>query len=432
MGAIEEWMEELSNKARSTKERYLSFFIKFCNFLNKTPEEILQERKEDLKKGEERERRRYERELKRFIRFLEEKGYKRTSIQVAYASVRSFFDSHYVPLRMRRSDYPSGESLGYRSATKDDIRKLLERANIRQRALIMCLKDSGLRISDLLSLKYGNVREALERGEEFVPIRLVTQKNKISVTTFFGKEAVDSLVEYIELRKRGTKRVEGEGEINDEDPLFVVKGTKEKMTRSGASSSISLLIKRVGLEGQISAHSLRKFFQTQLENAGVPLNWIRIMIGHKLPGVESSYSRPSFEQLFRAYREAYPFLQVIPETPEGRLKKLEKELERLKREREIFEKNLLLLTSPENVKRLVLSSLRMTDPKKIRKILEEMKEGENSSYTDCDGNDSKYERKIVREEELINYPEWEIETTLPSGKIAIRKRIELIPIKRIF
>ena len=34
--------------------------------------------------------------------------------QIAFASVRSFFEMNYLPLKMRHGDYPTGESLGSR------------------------------------------------------------------------------------------------------------------------------------------------------------------------------------------------------------------------------------------------------------------------------------------------------------------------------
>jgi len=88
----------------------------------------LSQRKEDLKSDHPKEQRRIESALKGSIAHLKEEGRSISTQQVAYAAVRSFFEMHYMPLRMRRSDYPIGESLGYRAATKKDIKKLLDKA----------------------------------------------------------------------------------------------------------------------------------------------------------------------------------------------------------------------------------------------------------------------------------------------------------------
>ena len=44
MDAVEYWLNELSGKADSTKKRYLSFFIRFSDWLDETPDEILENR----------------------------------------------------------------------------------------------------------------------------------------------------------------------------------------------------------------------------------------------------------------------------------------------------------------------------------------------------------------------------------------------------
>lgn len=214
--------------------------------------------------------------LKGFISYLEkEEDYSVSTQQVAYAAVRSFFEMRYLPLRMRRGDYPSGESIGYRAATKKDIKMLLEEASDRTKAIILFLKDTGLRVSDAVSLKYGDLAEGLEKEEvEFIPLNIITKKNKITAKTFVGPEVIKALKKRLEERREGARRIPPE-ELDEGSPLFRTR-TKEvtPISRSGVSSHITYHTKRVGLDGEISAHSFRKYFQTQMEAAGVHPNWI--------------------------------------------------------------------------------------------------------------------------------------------------------------
>jgi DNA-binding transcriptional regulator GbsR (MarR family) len=79
----------------------------------------------------------------------------------------------------------------------------------------------------------------------------------------------------------------------------------------------------------VSANSLRKFFQTRMEGAGVNPNWMDHMIGHKLPGVGNHYSLPTDEELFDTYRKAYDALRVVEIKDDvGRIKALEEELQK--------------------------------------------------------------------------------------------------------
>jgi len=306
-------MEELANRSEATRTKYSDFFKDFSEFAGQSPDEMIAQRKIDFKADDPIKQNRYESLLKRFIAHLNDQGRSVATLQVGYASVRSFFDAHYMPLRMRRSDYPRGESLGLRAATKDDVRLLLDKTRLKVRAIILFLKDSGLRVSDLVKLKYKDIRKELENDSDFISLNLVTTKNSIVAQTFIGPETVNVLKKYMERRRKGTRRIPAE-EITDESPLFRARKIEvAHISRSGVSSLITHHIERLGMHKEISAHSLRKYFQTQLEAAGVHPNWIEGMMGHKLNGVTNHYSRPTQEQLKEAYKEAYPSLRVTYE-----------------------------------------------------------------------------------------------------------------------
>jgi hypothetical protein len=62
----------------------------------------------------------------------------------------------------------------------------------------------------------------------------------------------------------------------------------------------------------MSAHSLRKKLQTDLEKAGVNPNWIDQILGHQLINSRDAYSLPTDEEL-KVYAQAYPLIKVYPE-----------------------------------------------------------------------------------------------------------------------
>lgn len=328
MDAIQYWMGELANRSEATKEKYKSFMLRFCEWFGKTPNQLMKQRNEDSRSSDLKKQRKIESALKGFMAHLEKEGNSVSTQQVAYAAVRSFFEMHYQPLRMRRGDYPTGESVGSRAATKEDIKKLLEDTSLRIKAMILFLKDTGLRVSDVVVLRYGDLVKELESDQEFISLYLITKKNKIAAKTFVGPEAVEALKEYFEERRKGTRRIPPE-EVGPDSPLFRIRTPEIKpLTRSGMSSTITYHAGKIGVNGQFSAHSFRKFFQTQLEAAGVHPNWIDRMIGHRLINSRDSYSLPSDQQLREAYEKAYNQLRVYgrPDV-EARISNLEIQLE---------------------------------------------------------------------------------------------------------
>ena len=218
---------------------------------------------------------------------------------------------------MRRGDYPKGESLGVKIATKETILKAVEnRANRNKatlKAMVLFLKDSGLRISDARLFDYGDIAEQLERGDTFIPLTRITQKQKTVAKSFIGPGAIQALKIYLESRRSGSKNITPE-ELTDKSPLFRTwtRGKVKRIPRGSFSSLIRSAFVRIN-EPNISAHSLRKYVQTNLEVAGVNVNWIDQILGHKLINSRDAYSKPTDEQLQEAYTKAYKFLRVYPD-----------------------------------------------------------------------------------------------------------------------
>jgi site-specific recombinase XerD len=218
---------------------------------------------------------------------------------------------------MRRGDYPSGESLGVKAANKENIVKAIEnKANRNKTAIkaaILFLKDSGLRISDARLFNYGDMKEQLERGDEFIEVARITQKQKTIAKPFIGPEAIHALKTYLQEREQGSRRVPPE-KLTDTSPLFRTwESTKiQRIQRNSFSSLIRQTFLRIN-EQHTTAHSLRKYLQTNLEAAGINANWIDQILGHKLINSRDAYSKPTDEQLREAYINAYKFIQVYPD-----------------------------------------------------------------------------------------------------------------------
>jgi integrase len=333
MDSMNYWMGELASKAPATKLKYQAYFQKFCAFTKKSPDELIAQRKTDMKADDPREQRGIENCLKGFILQLREGGNSPATQQIGYASIKSFFESNEYPLRMKRSDYPKGESLGVRAITKPAIRQILEdtkRMKDKKKiiALVMFLKDTGLGVSDVGNFKYGDVKRGLDQNLEFIPLQLLRQKTKTITKPFLGPEAITALKEYLEERQHGTQRIEPET-LTDSSPLFRTNqnGPVKRISRGGLSSMMRFQCCKTG-QVKLSAHSFRKYVQTSLDVAGVSPNIIDRILGHVLSGSRDPYSQPTDGQLLDAYRTAYPALRVYSDQNEvaERVSKLEEQI----------------------------------------------------------------------------------------------------------
>jgi len=296
---------------------YEENFAEFLSFIGKNPDELVVQRQHDLLNKDIKTQRTIETKFLAFIAKKRKDGYSISTQQIIYASIRSFFEVHYFPLRMRRGDYPKGDCDGVRRATLEAVLKILydekARNKTTEKAMVLFLKDCGLRISDARRLNYGDIAEQLERGATLIQINIITQKTKLLAKTFIGQEAIEALKTYIEERKRGSRRVEPEA-ITNESPLFRTwtSGKVKRIPRGSFSSVIRQAFLRNG-EKKMSAHSLRKKLQTDLERAGMNSNWIDQILGHQLINSRDAYSLPTDEELREAYEKAYHYIRVYPQ-----------------------------------------------------------------------------------------------------------------------
>lgn len=147
----------------------------------------------------------------------------------------------------------------------------------------------------------------------------------------------------LKIRRYGRDEIKGgipPEELTLESPLFrsygkFLKTLKKPRIEFLKPNSISVLIRKAAIQAGISkqgfsAHALRRYFQTSLESAGINRNWVKRMMGHKLEGVEGSYSQPQVEQLKEAYIRVYSKLAISEATEQlSRVESLEVEVKKL-------------------------------------------------------------------------------------------------------
>ena len=155
--AMQYWQSELATREECTKQRYQQYFNEFLSFVGKTPDELIVQRQQDLLNPDRKIQRRIESLLLAFLAKKKAEGYAVATRQIYFASIRSFFEIHYFPLIMRKGDYPTGDSNGVKRETKEAILKDLNNKHQRNKqtikAIMLFIKDSGLRVSDVRQTK---------------------------------------------------------------------------------------------------------------------------------------------------------------------------------------------------------------------------------------------------------------------------------------
>lgn len=319
------WMEHLRSPTREYFPRILRWF---CTWAGKDPDELIRERRKQSQSADTEARYSAERLVERYLTELESERAKKKAtsrrtlspsyIRLQASAIRSFYHYNRADLYLiKRLEFYRVRDLD--AASKDQIRAMHQVADPRERALLLFQYQSGLRNDTIAKLTLGDL-ESLNPDQAPVAIRIEPEKAKRRPShyrSFLGKEALEALNVYLEMRRKGEvfRGAEPE-ELTPSSPVFreIARGAIRPITSVAISKVIGRLAKRAGFSN-LTAHSLRRSFQTILESSGVSPNWIKLMMGHTLPGVEGAYSKPSVEQLREAYIKAEPNLSIIQPKP---------------------------------------------------------------------------------------------------------------------
>ena len=176
--------------------------------------------------------------------------------------------------------------------SEEEIDRLLEAPDlstptgIRDRAMLETMYSSGLRVSELLNLKKGQVNL------------------RKCIITVFGKGAkerkvpiAEFAVEYI---KKYISEVRNQSEYKGSDYLFINK-KGEPLSRVFFFKQVRKYSELAGIEMTISPHTLRHSFATHLLNHGAQLRMVQGMLGHTNIATTQIYTHVSSEKLKSDY-----------------------------------------------------------------------------------------------------------------------------------
>lgn len=164
--------------------------------------------------------------------------------------------------------------------------------SFRNRCILELLYSTGLRISELVSLKLENI----VLDEAFVKVMGKGSKERIVP---LNDVALDYLEKYIkEVRPRMLKGV-------TTDDLFLNNHGKG-LTRQAVFKVIKKRAEEIHLKKSISPHTLRHSFATHLLQNGADIRFIQELLGHAELGTTEIYTHIANETLKRDYDEYNP------------------------------------------------------------------------------------------------------------------------------
>jgi site-specific recombinase XerD len=331
--SVQEFLNSVSNPR--TRKGYRFGLNKFVEWFGKSPEELLAIRQEDLtqKQGEniieyKNRAARFEKEIEKFHSYLIEEGYSINSARNMTLGIRQLFRYYQMPVTMRSGSRVSQTVTTTKNfpLTIEHVRKMFDVANLKERTVLSLAVDTGLRISDFLSIKKADLPPL--DVEPPVAFTLLTQKEKITANCFLSQESVDLLKTYLPtLSKKNNVYLfssNGKSHISDEaiSKMLVRLAEKAQIDLNGKS---------------LSFHCFRKMFLSSSIDSGIGLTAGKKLCGKAIPRSDDTYLttvklREKFIQLkkFLAIKQSVKTENQQLEKLDSLVAKLAEELEQQK------------------------------------------------------------------------------------------------------
>lgn len=159
------------------------------------------------------------------------------------------------------------------------LRHLEKYANQRDYAIIKLLLNTGLRINELINLKWSDVRMTDKKGAITIRYSKANRYRDVPL----NKDARNAFISL------------GFAEMVGKDQT-ILNGQRGRLSVRGVQLMINRRFEHTELEF-ISPHVLRHTFCKNLVNAGVSLEKIALLAGHESVDTTRLYCQPSFEDL---------------------------------------------------------------------------------------------------------------------------------------
>ena len=241
--------------------------------------------------------------LRSFLAYLAESNYSPATMARKIATLRSFYkwlernnavDSN--PMTLIRT--PRQKKRLPKAIDVEQVEKLLSAPNdktllgARDRAILETLYSTGIRVSELVGINFGDIDET---GQALV-IRGKGRKERIVP---LGTHAMTAISHYLGV-------LDANNISNDPaDPLFINKHTTRLSTRS-VRRKVSKYLEQVGLDPAISPHTLRHSFATHLLDNGADLRSVQELLGHQSLSTTQIYTHLTTKRMRESYDEAHP------------------------------------------------------------------------------------------------------------------------------
>ena len=247
--------------------------------------------------------------VREYLHFIQKFNYKKTTIARKIASLRTFYKYLY---RERKVDSNPAMNLTNpkrpkslpKFLTPDEVEQILNNTKIetpagyRNRTILELLWATGMRISELSGLNFGDLN--LEHNE----IRVFGKGSKERIILVTDR-AKSFLERYIESARDLIPKGFPVPDKSEDSPVFINNTGYRLQTRT-IRNVINEVVEKINLPKHVTPHMFRHSFATHLIENGADLRVVQKLLGHASISNTQIYTHVSTQHLKDVYNETHP------------------------------------------------------------------------------------------------------------------------------
>lgn len=256
-------------------------------------------------------------DIEAYLTQLAKNGIAASSCARKTSAIRQFY--RFAVSERLRDDNPAALIAGARRArplphvlSHAEVDALLAAAaadttpeGLRLYAMLQVLYASGLRVSELVSLRMTHIRQTLQHASHTTSFLIVTGKGGRERVAPLHREAIMALEAYLAIREVFTSGTAS-------SPwLFPSSGAAGHLTRQRLGQLLKALARVVGVdEEKVHPHALRHSFASHLLEGGADLRVIQELLGHADITTTQIYTHVSKKRLKELVSKHHPLAKM--------------------------------------------------------------------------------------------------------------------------
>ncbi|MHA6258698.1 tyrosine recombinase XerC [Sporosarcina sp. CAU 1771] len=242
-------------------------------------------------------------EARLYVTVLYDNGLSRNTISRKISSIRSFF--RFANARYQINDasfrslhHPKKEERLPAFFYEEEMEQLFsscegeDKKSLRDRAILELLYATGIRVSELTSIKMNDI-------DDHLGIVLVMGKGRKERYVPFGSFAQQALDSYRTLSRPQLMK-------SKEHEMLFVNLRGDPLTDRGVRYVLSAMVEQASLHSKIYPHMIRHSFATHLLASGADMRTVQELLGHAHLSSTQVYTHITKEHLRKTYMNTHP------------------------------------------------------------------------------------------------------------------------------